>query len=136
MGRFAVRDRIEQLDPAWDFVEINQLMSTREFPWDMNQALTFALYRTYAVPSIGGLLFGTGELTQRTQKRHDDTVLMLDAVLEHGPESPEGRAAFRRMNRMHGSYPISQDQLRYVLSTFVVTPIRWIDAYGWRRLTE
>jgi hypothetical protein len=134
--RFAVRDRILSLDPARDFLEINRLMSTREFPWDTNQALTFALYRTYAVPSIGGLLFRTGEFTQRTQKRHDDTVLILDAVLEHGPDSPEGRAAFRRMNRMHGSYPITQDDLRYVLSTFVVLPIRWIDAYGWRRLTE
>jgi ER-bound oxygenase mpaB/B'/Rubber oxygenase, catalytic domain len=136
MGRFSVRDRIAQLDPDRDFFEINQLMSNREFPWDMNQALTFALFRTYAVPSIGALLFRTGEFTERTQKRHDDTVLILDAILEHGPDSSEGRAAFRRMNRMHGSYPIGQDDLRYVLSTFVVTPIRWIDAYGWRRLTE
>src|SRR5215211_4431411 len=99
MGRFTVRDRIERLDPVRDFVEINRLMSTREFPWDLNQALSFALFRTYAVPSIGSLLFRTGELTQRTQKRYDDTVLILDAVLEHGPDSPEGRAAFRRMNR-------------------------------------
>src|SRR3954452_7190750 len=136
MGRYAVRNRILDLDPAVDFREICRLMTTFEFPWDMNQALSFALFRTYAVPSIGVLLFRTGEFTERTQKRHDDTVLILDAVLEHGPDSPEGRAAFRRMNRMHGAYPISDDDLRYVLATFVVTPIRWIDAYGWRRLTE
>ncbi len=37
---------------------------------------------------------------------------------------------------MHGAYPISNDDLRYVLSTFVVVPIRWIDSYGWRRFTE
>jgi hypothetical protein len=136
MGRYTVRDRIERLDPARDFVEINRLLSTREFPWDITQALSFALFRTYAVPSIGSLLFRTGEFTERTQKRYDDTGLILDAVLEHGPDSPEGRAAFRRMNRMHGSYPISDDDLRYVLCTFVAMPIRWIDAYGWRRLTE
>jgi hypothetical protein len=40
------------------------------------------------------------------------------------------------MNQMHGSYDISNDDMRYVLSTFVVAPGRWIDAYGWRRLTE
>jgi hypothetical protein len=136
MGRFDVLRQIEQLDPARDFAEIYRLMGTREFPWDMTQALSFALFRTYAVPSIGALLARTGELTQRPQKRYDDTVLILDAVLEHGTDSAEGRTAIRRMNQMHRSYDISNDDLRYVLATFVVTPIRWVDAYGWRRMTE
>ena len=136
MGRFAIRRRIQSLDPASDFAEIYRLMGTHEFPWDLNQALSFALFRTYAVPSIGGLLARTGEFTRRTQQRYDDTVLILDAVLEHGPASDEGRAAIRRMNQMHRSYDITNDDLRYVLATFVVLPIRWIDAYGWRGLTE
>jgi hypothetical protein len=111
-------------------------MVAHEFPWDMNQALSFALFRTYAVPTIGSLLARTAELTERTQKRHDDTVLILDAVLEHGMDSDRGRTAIRRMNQMHRSYDISNDDLRYVLATFVVTPLRWIDTYGWRRTTE
>jgi hypothetical protein len=57
-------------------------------------------------------------------------------VLEHGLASEPGRAAIRRMNQMHGAYPISNDELRYVLCTFVVMPIRWIGRYGWRPLTE
>lgn len=137
MGRrFAIRRRIEALDPRTDFAEIYRLMGTYEFPWDMNQSLSFALFRTYAVPSIGGLLARTGEFTERTQKRYDDTVLILDAVLEHGPASDEGRTAIRRMNQMHRAHGIPNDDLRYVLATFVVMPIRWIEAYGWRRLTE
>lgn len=136
MGRRAVLRRIEDLDPAVDFREICRLMVTREFPWDMNQALSFALFRTYAVPSIGALLARTGELVDRVQKRYDDTVLILDEILEHGPTEGDGRTALRRMNRMHGFYGISDDDLRYVLSTFVVMPIRWMDAYGWRRFTE
>ena len=136
MGRFDVLRRIEALDPERDFAEIYRLMGTHEFPWDMNQALSFALFRTYAVPSIGGLLARTGEFTERAQKRHDDTVLILDAILEHGMRSEEGRTAIRRMNQMHRSYDIGNDELRYVLATFVVTPIRWLDAYGWRRMTE
>ena len=136
MGRFDVRRRIEQLDPVRDFLEIYRLMSTLEFPWDMNQALSFALFRTYAVPSIGGQLARTGEFTERAQKRYDDTVLILDAVVEHGPGSEDGRAAVRRMNQMHRSYDISNDDLRYVLATFVVMPIRWLDDYGWRPMTE
>ena len=136
MGRFDVLRRIERLDPARDFTEIYRLMGAYEFPWDMTQALSFALFRTYAVPSIGALLARTGELTARPQKRYDDTVLILDAVIEHGMDSPEGRAAIRRMNQMHRSYDISNDDLRYVLATFVVTPIRWVDEFGWRRMTE
>ena len=88
------------------------------------------------MPSIGRLLHETGEFTERVQKRYDDTALILDAVLEHGFASAQGRAAIRRMNRMHGAYPISHDDLRYVLCTFVVVPIRWIDELGWRRLSE
>jgi hypothetical protein len=136
MGRFDVLRRIERLDPARDHAEIYRLMGTYEFPWDMNQALSFALFRTYAVPSIGGLLARTGEFVERAQKRHDDTVLILDAVLEHGVGSEQGRTAIRRMNQMHRAYDISNDDLRYVLATFVVTPIRWLDAYGWRRMTD
>lgn len=136
MDRYAWLRRIEQLDPVVDAAEIYRISVTREFPWDYNQALSFALFRTYAVPGIGRLLHGTGELTRRTQKRYDDTVLLLDAVLEHGFDDPRARTAIRRVNRMHGSYPISQDDLRYVLCTFVVVPIRWIDELGWRRLSE
>jgi hypothetical protein len=136
MRRFAVLERILALDPERDFREIYRLTSTYEFPWDMNQALSFALFRTYAVPSIGALLARTGELTGRPQKRYDDTVLILDAVLEHGFASAEGRTAIRRMNQMHRAHGIGNDDLRYVLATFVVSPIRWIDAYGWRRLSE
>jgi ER-bound oxygenase mpaB/B'/Rubber oxygenase, catalytic domain len=136
MNRFFWRQRIEQLDPATDYHEIYRIMVAHEFPWDMNQALSFALFRTYAVPSIGSLLARTGEFIARTQQRYDDTTLILDAVLEHGFGSIPAREAFRRMNQMHGAYPISNDDLRYVLSTFVVVPMRWLDSYGWRRLTE
>jgi hypothetical protein len=137
MGRrFAIRRRIEELDPARDFAEVYRLMGTYEFPWDMNQSLSFALFRTYAVPSIGSLLMRTGEFTGRTQKRYDDTVLILDAVLEHGTDSQQGRTAIRRMNQMHRAYGIGNDDLRYVLATFVVMPIRWVDDFGWRPMTE
>ena len=128
--------RIETLDPEVDHAEIYRIMVAHEFPWDMNQSLSFALFRTYAVPSIGRLLHRTGEFTTRPQKRYDDTVLILDAVLEHGIASEQGRTAVRRMNRMHGAHDIANDDLRYVLATFVVVPARWMERFGWRRFTE
>jgi hypothetical protein len=127
---------IAGLDAQAEYEQIYQILVSHEFPWDMNQSLSFALYRTYAVPSIGRLLKQTGEFTERTQKRYDDTALILDTVLEHGMTSEPGRAAIRRMNQMHGAYPISNDDKLYVLCTFVTMPIRWLDAYGWRPLTD
>jgi hypothetical protein len=74
---------IAGLDAQTEYEQIYQILVSHEFPWDMNQSLSFALYRTYAVPSIGRLLKQTGEFTDRTQKRYDDTALILDTVLEH-----------------------------------------------------
>ena len=84
MKRFARLKQIRRLDPEQDFLAIYRLTTTYEFPWDFTRALELALYRTYAVPSIGRLLAETAELTDRTQKRYDDTALLLDAVVEHG----------------------------------------------------
>ncbi|WP_260634876.1 oxygenase MpaB family protein [Streptomyces angustmyceticus] len=135
MRRYDWLREIRRLDPERDFLRIYRITATHEFPWDFTRALELALYRTYAVPSIGRLLAGTAELTDRTQKRYDDTALLLDAVVEHGFDSEDGRTAIRRINQMHRSYHISNDDMRYVLCTFVVMPKRWLDAYGWRRLS-
>lgn len=124
---------IEKLDPETDYEEISRIVGTYEFPWDIQQALSLALFRTYAVPSIGRLLYDTGAFTGNVQKRHDDTLLILFSMAIEGLDSPDGHAAVRRMNQMHGSYDISNDDLRYVLSAFVVTPVRWLKAYGWRK---
>lgn len=129
-------DRSDGLDPEADCVDIYRALVTLEFPWDLNQSLSMALFRTYAVPSIGRLLDATGQFTNACQKRYDDTGLLLEAPIVHGFESAEGRDGVRRINQMHAMYDISNDDLRYVLATFVVVPKRWLDDYGWRPLTD
>ncbi|MEU7156960.1 oxygenase MpaB family protein [Streptomyces chrestomyceticus] len=136
MRRYDWLKEIQRLDPERDFLRIHRITTTYEFPWDVARALELALYRTYAVPSIGRLLAETAELTDRTQKRYDDTALLLDAVMEHGFDSEDGRTAIRRINQMHRSYDITNDDMRYVLCTFVVVPKRWLDQFGWRRMSE
>lgn len=125
---------LDDLDPATDYERITRISTAYEFPWDTAMSLSLALFRTFAVPSIGGLLHETGEFTGRPQKRYDDTTLILDAIGQDGIASPRGRAGIRRMNQMHRAYDISNDDLAYVASTFVVVPIRWNAAYGWRPL--
>ena len=120
MAKTLWRDRNELLDPERDFAEIYRNLTFYEFPWDLDQALSFALFRTYAVPSVGRLLDQTGQFTGACQKRYDDTALLLEAPLEHGFEAADGKAGIRRINQMHRMYDISDDDMRYVLSTFVV----------------
>ena len=81
------------LNPETDFAEMYRNLATYEFPWDINQALSFALFRTYAVPSIGRLLDETAAFTEATQKRYDDTGILLEIPLVEGFDSTRGRSA-------------------------------------------
>ncbi|MGZ4488723.1 MAG: oxygenase MpaB family protein [Nocardioides sp.] len=125
----------DAMDPETQFTDIYRNVVMYEFPWDMNQALSFALFRTYAVPGIGRLLDRTGEFTGSVQKRYDDTAILLEQPFRLGFDHPQGRAAIRRINQMHKAYDIPAHEFRYVLSTFVVVPKRWLDDYGKRPLT-
>jgi ER-bound oxygenase mpaB/B'/Rubber oxygenase, catalytic domain len=136
MNRYGRLRKIENLDPRSDHLEIYHLMCGYEFPWDMTRALEVALYRTYCVPSISALLDRTGEFYKRTQKRYDDTALIVAEISQWGYDSARGREAIRRMNRAHSRFSISNDDFLYVLSTFIYEPVRWIERFGWRKLTR
>jgi hypothetical protein len=131
-----ITQRIAQLDAWQDHQEIVYLLTCHVYPWDIERALEFALFRTYAVPAISGLLAQTGELTKRPQKRYDDTEIIMFILAEHGYDSEPGRKALRRMNQMHGRFSIPNDQMLYVLTTFIYEPTRWIERYGWRASAE
>jgi len=123
---------IQTLDPEKDFERIGYLSAAFDFPWDVEQSLSLAFFKTYGIPAISELLDQTGEFRNRAQKRYDDTKLILAEIFENGLDGERSQEAFRRMNRMHGRFPISNDDLLYVLSTFVLVPLRWNRAYGWR----
>jgi len=134
-SRWARARYIAGLDAERDCQEIGYLLACYEFPWDTTRALELALLRTFGIAKGTPLLVATGELTERTQKRYDDTVLILAEILENGVDHPRGRAALRRMNQQHGHYAIPNDEYLYTLSTFVLEPIRWNARFGWRLLT-
>ncbi|RJQ82547.1 DUF2236 domain-containing protein [Pseudonocardiaceae bacterium YIM PH 21723] len=135
MGRFHRLREIESLAPERDYEQIYRLSTAFEFPWDYLRSLEFALFRTYAVPSIADLLATTREFERRPQKRYDDTALLMAQMAEHGMDSPLGKEALRKINRMHGQFSISNEDMLYVLSTFVYEPIAWLHRYGWRPLS-
>jgi hypothetical protein len=132
----SILDQIRALDPVHDYERIVFLSKCYDFAFDTPRALEFALYRTYAVPSISALLDRTGEFQHRAQKRYDDTDIIVSELMEWGYDSFRGRAALRRMNQIHGRFSIANDDFLYVLSTFVFEPIRWNARFGWRPLCE
>ncbi len=131
-GRFDILCEIERLDPERDCQRIIHLSFGYEFCWDSTKALELALYRTYCVPSISGLLDRTGEFYRHPQQRYDDTAILVAELCEWGYETGRGREALDRINWAHGHFTISNRDFLYVLSTLIYEPIRWIDRYGWR----
>jgi hypothetical protein len=136
MSRSRVLEEILRLDPERDHQRICYLSACYDFPWDTARSLELALFRTFCVPRMSRIMVSTGEFVQRAQKRYDDTVLILAELLEWGYDSERGRTAQRTMNRLHGLYPIRNEDYLYVLSTFVFEPIRWNARFGWRQLVE
>ncbi|MCB1490822.1 MAG: DUF2236 domain-containing protein [Rhodobiaceae bacterium] len=132
MARSAALDEILTLDPIRDNERIVYLSAACDFPFDMTRALELALFRTYCVPSISGLLERTGKFIERPQQRFDDTDIILSEILEHGHSSARGRQAIEQMNAAHGRFRIANDDFLYVLSTFIFEPIRWNRRFGWR----
>src|SRR6266550_5796449 len=135
-SRYAVLHMIQRLDPERDHQRIVFLSSCHDFPFDTTRSLEFVLFRTFCVPSVSTLLDRTGEFRQRSQKRYDDTDIIVSELMEYGYDSERGKRALRRMNQMHGRFEIANEDFQYVLSTFMFEPIRWNVRYGWRPLLE
>jgi hypothetical protein len=135
MRHTAIQRELDRLDPKVDHQRIVYLITLQEFPFDTVRALDLAFFRTFATPKIAAILDQSGEIGRRTQKRYDDTDLILSEILEAGYDSRRGRAALRRLNQLHHRFPIGNDEFLYVLSAMVLEPIRWIDRFGWRPLT-
>jgi ER-bound oxygenase mpaB/B'/Rubber oxygenase, catalytic domain len=129
-------DEIERLDPVRDCRRIVFIDTFIEFPFDTTRALELAFFKTFAVPSIAEILDSTGEFVQRGQKRYDDTDILISAFSEDGWDGDVGKRAIRRLNQIHGRFPIANDDYVYVLSALVLEPLRYNERFGWRRKTE
>lgn len=132
----SLRAKIARLNGREHHKTIVSLSYKYRFPFDHRRATEQALFRTFAIPSISTILWQAGELVNRTQKRYDDTDILLSHILEHGYDSPEAKRVFATIRRAHSHYPITQDQYRYVLGTFVMEPIRWNKRFGYQPLTK
>jgi hypothetical protein len=113
-----------------------------EFPTVFSISVFFALFKTYGIPSISKLLVATGQLSgpETASKRAADTGVVITEVVLNKPDSERAISGIALMNYLHGRYikagKISNNDMLYTLSLFVLEPIRWTKKYEWRSVTE
>lgn len=125
-----------------DAYEIQLPLAQLEFPTSFSISVFFALFKTYGIPSISKLLVSTGQLSSPTtaSKRAADTGVIITEVVLNEPESDRAIDGIALMNYLHGRYrkagKISNDDMLYTLSLFMLEPIRWTSRFEWRHLTD
>jgi hypothetical protein len=129
--RFGIRDRIAGLDPARDHEEIVRLLMFHEFPWDVRMAGRLMIWHLYANPPVAAAVGPTNALLTRSEV----TSLAFGDLVEHGLDSPRGRAILRFVNRGHRTGAVAAEHNGFALAALAVTLMRWLDRHGWRRLT-
>ncbi|KAG5974219.1 hypothetical protein E4U55_008284 [Claviceps digitariae] len=120
-----------------------------EFPLLYRKSLQVALAKfdspelqTYGIPSISSLLASTSLFSDpsTSSKRYEDTAVLIGEFIAHGPDEQRTHQALGRINSIHGPYikagKISNQDLLYTLSLFVIEPIAWINRWEWRQLTD
>lgn len=111
-----------------------------ESPFLYAKSLEFALFKTYAIPSISRLLAKTDQLvgTSSYGKRVEDTDVILNTATTFDLNSELSTLAIARMNFLHSQYgsKIQNDDLLYTLSLFMMEPVKWHAKFGWRAMHE
>ncbi|MFB7943771.1 DUF2236 domain-containing protein [Kitasatospora phosalacinea] len=85
--------------------------------------LTLGFVRTFAVPEIAEVLYGTGRLASAPKARAKATGAMMFALIGHGVDSPAGRGIVAELAAMHRLPGVDAELMRYVLACFTVCPV-------------
>ncbi|KAF2761998.1 hypothetical protein EJ05DRAFT_507597 [Pseudovirgaria hyperparasitica] len=140
--RFPMRTKEELASMTVDQAyEIQRIVMDWEFPYMVDKALNFALFKTYGIPTISSLLQKTTEFSAKNTagKRAVDTTILIGEFLNNPPSSKRACSGISRMNYIHSKYQragkISNPDMLYTLALFALEPSRWIARHEWRALT-
>lgn len=124
------------------YQEANEIMHVSQLfdmPWLTTIALSFALFKTYAVPTISKVLCKSRELSdpQKAARRAEDTAITITEFLR-GLDTERGAQALSRMNYLHSRYGslITNDDMLFTLCLFIFEPIAFAERYDWRKMTN
>lgn len=112
-------------------------LATYDAPFLYSKSLEFALFKTYGIPTISKLLLATGALIDKAEVRAEDTGVLLIEMINSDPNSERSTLAIARTNYLHAQYgtQISNDDMLYTLSVFILEPQKWMDRYEWRQMS-
>ncbi|KAL2818989.1 hypothetical protein BDW59DRAFT_151727 [Aspergillus cavernicola] len=125
-----------------DAFQIQKNLVQFEFPFLFTKALQFALFRTYGIPTISGVLTKTTQFSKpgTSLKRYTDTTALVQEFLGHSPTAARSHAAIARTRFLHSGYrssgTIRDEDMLYTLSLFASQPVRFINKYEWRELSD
>ncbi|KAJ5491166.1 hypothetical protein N7539_002733 [Penicillium diatomitis] len=125
-----------------DAFEIQKAIAQLEFPMIFIKALQFALFRTYGIPTISHLLVQTSQFSnpETSLKRYTDTSTLVAEMVGNRPTSHRAYASLARTRFLHSGYRASgkilDDDMLYTLALFALQPIRFIDRFEWRQLSD
>ncbi|EED22461.1 conserved hypothetical protein [Talaromyces stipitatus ATCC 10500] len=122
--------------------EIQKHILQLEFPFTAVKSFQFALFRTYGIPTISSLLARTTEFSNPATafKRYADTGVLIGQFMAFEPSSERAHEAIARTRFLHANYRktghILEDDMLYTLSLFALEPIRFVETYEWRKLSD
>ncbi|KAJ7641459.1 hypothetical protein FB45DRAFT_976236 [Roridomyces roridus] len=122
--------------------EVVQLAFMYDMPLLSEYSLAFALFKTYAIPTISKLLSETKQLASTTlvARRYADTELLianwLACPLFGRKDDPRAALALARVNWLHSKYKISNEDYLYTLGLFTFEPATFAARYGWREHSQ
>ncbi|KAL5478984.1 hypothetical protein ACEPAI_2272 [Sanghuangporus weigelae] len=129
--------------------EIVRRVAQLEMPGLMRFSLVFALFKTYAIPTISEILLQSKQLStpDNVSKRFADTGILISTWtscplidftrmnLKEEEVDSRHAIAIARTNWLHNRWPnIKNEDYIYTMSLFVLEPARWAQLYGWREL--
>ncbi|KAJ7202386.1 hypothetical protein GGX14DRAFT_654377 [Mycena pura] len=144
--KYAEKFEAKTLTPE-EAQEVMQLAVLYDMPMLSEYSLAFALFKTYAIPTISRLLLATKQLSSEelVSRRYSDTQILIATWMACplagrpvGAESnapvndPRTSIALARTNWLHSKFNISNDDYLYTLGLFVFEPGTWAGRYGWR----
>lgn len=100
----------------------------------------WALIKTYSIARGTRLLVKTRQIgsPKCVGRRAEDTGVFLGEILAGDMDDPRWMAALSKVNWLHARYKnqISNGEMISTLAFFILEPIKFINAYGWRPLTQ
>ncbi|CAF3087922.1 unnamed protein product [Rotaria sp. Silwood2] len=118
--------------------QIYRHLCCNEFPFECFYGINLAFYRTFVSPTISTVYSQTNTIASETEKRVNDTDIIMHAWIDYGLNSDEGRASMKHLNNIHGAFSnrtLNKDFV-FILCCFTVDTIQIIDVFGWRHLDD